>query len=277
MLFKINGSFGIQAFRLFLTGMAFAAVLSSCSLKEDRYPCPCYLNVSFEEKESLRDTVSLLGWNSAELFSDAILAGDYDPYWVKAVRKGIFNFSVSRGAAPSDRNGHFIEAKFGSQSDSLYAFHDEIVAEGDMVYSKVRFHKQFCTVFLDIMKNGEQMKDFGFLVTGNTCGFDLLDFSPVSGPFSYDFRGIYGERTVSFRIPRQIDESMVLTIYRYDSEGVPEHMGNFPLGKYIVKTGYDWSEVDLQDVYVTVDLAIGQVIIAVDGWEDGMVFFYIEQ
>lgn len=251
--------------------------LSSCTLKEDRFPCPCYLNVSFTDKEAIRDSVAMLGWSTAEVFDEKVDAGKCDPYWVKPVRKGRFGFSASCGAVLEDRTGHYIEIKPGNQSDSLYAFHDDIVAEGDMVYSKVTFHKQFCTVFLDIMKSESRMRDFVFDVSGNTCGFDLLNFSPMDGPFSFRPDPVVAGRIVSFRIPRQVDDSMTVTISMVGEDGKLERLGEFPLGRYIVRTGYDWNAVDLQDVYVTINLVLGQIIIGVDGWEDGAVFTFVEQ
>lgn len=261
---------------LFLFAAA-ALCFASCTVKEDRMPCPCYLNVSFQDRETVRDSVSLLGWNTAEMFCDEILVEDYDPYWIKPVHKGTFGFSAFRGIGAGMKSGHFAEIAPGNQADSLYAYHDQIEAVGDMVYTDVTFHKQFCTVFLDVCKSAEQMKDYWFYVTGNTCGFDLLDFVPMGGPFRFEPEAVDGARIVSFRIPRQVDDSMMLTIYYSPGEDRPERLGDFPLGKYIVRTGYDWSTVDLQDVYVTIDLVIGQVIINVEGWEEGAVFTFIEQ
>lgn len=270
-----------------VSALMCAVVLSgaaeSCSVKEDRVPCPCYLNVGFQDadREAVREDVNLLGWNSAEIFSESIHIQDYEPYWVKPVRKGVFNFSASRGSASSNRDGHLIRIPLGRQSDSLYAFHDEIAATGDMVYSDVLFHKQFCTVFLDIMKTEELMKGFVFEVEGNTCGFDLFNFAPVPGQFLCQPVPGDNGRIVPFRLPRQSDNSIVLKIFHKDNETDAREdyvsVGNFPLGEYIARTGYDWKTVDLQDVYITIDLVLGYISIKVEGWEEGFTYSFIEQ
>ena len=47
-------------------------------------------------------------------------------------------------------------------------------------------------------------------------------------------------------------------------------MDRLPLGEYIVRSGYDWTAEDLDDVNVALDLEMQQVTITVSGW-DGVV------
>lgn len=255
---------------LILAGAALASVAaaSSCSVKEDRVPCPCYLNVSFAEREKLvGDDVSLAGWNGAEIFRGLIDVADYDPYWVKAVEKGMIDFASWKGIDKVTRNDKSLIIAEGQQCDSLYAYFDHVDATGEMAYTEVSFHKQFCTVILDIRKSAAELSRYSFLIEGNTCGFDLMGYGAVEGAFRYEARAVSGENVTMFRVPRQNDNSLKVTVY-LDGTRVT----SFPLGEFIARLGYDWTAIDLQDVYVAVDLVAGLVTIKVEGWEQGMDF-----
>ena len=132
-------------------------------------------------------------------------------------------------------------------------------------------------MFLDIRKNAEVVRSCRFLVEGNSCGFDLLDFSPVEGKFRCEPVPSAGPGTgagtiVPFRIPRQGDTGLTVTIQPAGS--VP---ARFPLGEFIDRLGYDWKTEELQDIYVSVDLARGLVDIRVADWEEGTSFPLVEQ
>ena len=259
--------------------LAVAGVFASCTVKEARVPCPSYLNVSFADRDQVPEgaEVNLLGWNDAELFRACIDIADYDPYWVRGVHKQILLLSAYRGVEKVKDDGHYVLITPGNQADSLYAFHDEVDCTGDMGYSEVTFRKQFCTVHLDILRSASQMKDFRFMVEGNTCGFDLLSFEAVSGSFRCEPVAAGGARVVDFRIPRQVDDSMTVTLWMRTESGNYENLGTFPLGEYIVRTGYNWSAEELQDIYIVIDLVLGQITIQVEGWEHGKTFMYYEQ
>lgn len=253
---------------------AIAAVLLplSCTVKEDRVPCPCFLNVSFDDRENVISDVGLLGWDDAERFRESIDVADYDPYWVKAVHKGVFWLAAYEGVDRALASGRYVTIAPGSQCDSLYAYFTEVDAQGEMAYAEVSFKKQFATVRVDILKSASEMRSYDFFVRGNTDGFDLLTFEPVPGVFSYEPKPGAGQRVIEFRVPRQSDDSMALAIWR---EGLP--LGDFPLGDYIRRTGYRWDTEELQDIYVVIDLVIGQITVTVEGWEEGAVFTFIEQ
>ena len=256
-------------------GLVLAATLAaavSCSVKEDRVACPCYLNVGFTDRETVRGEVGLLGWDDAERFRERIRVEEHDPYWVKAVRKGTFWLAAYRGNSGAVASGRYITIAPGSQCDSLYAHFEEVDATGEMAYAEVTFRKQFATVRVDILKSAAQMRDYDFAVRGNTNGFDLLTFEPVPGAFSYDPEPEPGARVIEFRVPRQSDNSLALAIWHGG-----QSLGDFPLGQYIARTGYSWETEELQDIYVVIDLVLGQVIIQVEGWEEGATFTYVEQ
>lgn len=253
--------------------LCLAPVLVCCSVKEDRVPCPSYLKVSFEDRPHIDSRVGLLGWDSAELFRDTIDVADYDPYWIKAVRKGELTFSAYRSkGVDAAMKSHYVVSPEGFQADSLYGFHTKVDVNEEVSYVNVSLKKQFCTVFLDIRRSATEMRDFTFRVNGNTCGFDVLNFEPVPGLFNFSATSPAGDRIVPFRIYRQMDDSISVIVYKMG--GI---VGSYPLGVYIRRMGYNWDAEELQDIYVVVDLVEGQILISVEGWEEGAVFPFIEQ
>ena len=252
--------------------LAFSAVLAlaSCSVKEDRRPCPGYLYVSFAGKEAIDETVGLLGWAQTERFRDTVNVSEVEDYWMRAVRHEVFELTSYRGAETAKPENHVIILPEGHQCDSLYAWHEEVDCTQGDAYAEVVFRKQFCTVYIDFVSSSvDRMQDMKVLVEGNTCGFDLLDFSPVAGPFS--FAPVSADGTVwSLRIPRQADESLRLSVWsRPDSSSEWAGPKEFPVGEYIVKTGYDWAAEELEDVFIKVDFVLGFVTVGIADWEDG--------
>ena len=254
---------------------ALAVLLSgsicSCTVKEDRTPCPCYLNVSFSGRDAISGPVSLLGWDEEALFREEVDVEDHDPYWIKPVRKGYLTLSACMGMTASGEQGHAVIIPVGNQADSLYAYHEDVDCTGEMAYARVTLHKQFATVRVDLLKSPAQMRELGFSVEGQSCGFDLLDHRPVEGAFHYSVPQV-NARTMDFRIPRQRDDGLTLDIRRGE-----EHIGRFPLGEFIRRTGYDWKTEDLQDIFITIDLVLSEATVSVEGWEEGVVFHFVEQ
>lgn len=243
----------------------------SCSVKEDRVPCPCYLDVVFSPEER-PGTVGIALWRDVEVCRTRIEPAVLGGTWTKPVRKDMLTLSVWRGDSTARASGHYLTVPFGQQCDSLYAFHQEVDATGEKARAEVVFRKQFATVHLDIRKDASAMLRFAFLVEGNTCGLDIHSFAPVPGAFRCEPVPADGDRIVRFRVPRQSDDSLSLSL-RYD--GAPA--GTYPLGAYIAALGYDWGTEELQDIYVVVDMILGQVTVSVARWEEGAVFKLIEQ
>ena len=256
--------------------LALLAAGTACSVKEDRGPCPCYLQVSFADPDAVGEA-ELLGWRDDRLFRERVRIEEARPAWTKPVPKGMLTVSACTGIREAFAEGRQMRIPPGSEADSLYAWFGEVDATGDLAYAEVSFRKQFATVFLDIRKSADVVRSCRFLVEGNSCGFDLLDFSPVEGKFRCEPVPSVGAGTgdgsiVTFRVPRQGDTGLAVTIHPEGS--VP---ARFPLGEYIDRLGYSWKTEELQDIYVSIDLARGLVDVRVADWEEGTVFPLIEQ
>lgn len=246
------------------TVILLLAATLSCSVKEDRTPCPCYLQISFTDPEA-SGPVLLQGRSGTASFREQVRVEECRPYWSRAVGKGSLAVSACKGIRTSAVDGNRVSIPVGQQADSLYAFFAEVDATGDFAPVPVTLHKQFATVFLDIRNTTGELTGYSFSVTGKSSGTDLLGLEPLPGPFRYEPVARAGENVLSFRIPRQADDDLSLSIRTGEAEPSP-----FPLGQLIRDTGYSWETEDLQDIYVSIDLTQGKVLVVTGDWENGM-------
>lgn len=276
--------------------------LSSCSIKEDRDGCPCWMTVDFpevaESRQHITESVVLrLRGNSDE---DAV---DYEYQVTEAVKVnvGALEYEVPRGSVGvsavafgneipgragydekaagydggmPDRVGHDgdeIRVPVGEQMDSLYGFFKMYHTRCESVLCDVELHKEFCTVSFTLGEDG-YTSPYDIEVWGNVAGVSAWDLMPVLGEFRY--APILKNGVYQVRVPRQVDNSLELVMLEipdqvgYDGERAV--VDRLPLGEYIARSGYDWAAEDLADVNVALDLEMQQVMITVSGW-DGVV------
>ena len=258
MLFETNGGKHLAATLLLVTG------LLACSVKEDRTPCPCYLHVSLADTET-EGPFTLQCWNGSLLFREELRSENCRPFWSRAVEKGFPTVSACRGIRQSEIMENRVTVPEGRQADSLYTFCTQVDATGEFASVPVSFHKQFATVFLDIRKTAGELTEYRVSVEGNTYGIDLRDNSPLPGRFHFAPVANEGDAILRFRLPRQADEALSISISHED-----DGASVFPLGEIIRDTGYNWKSEDLQDIYVSIDLTRGKVHIVTGEWENGM-------
>ena len=289
-------------FVMWMVGMLF---LSSCSIKEDRDGCPCWMTVEMPGQAGYdgekvgqdgrspvgagddRCVVLRLRGNSDE---DAV---DYEYQVTEAVRVdvGALEYEVPRGSVgvsavafgneipvragydekAAGYDGDEIRVPVGEQMDSLYGFFKMYHTRCESVLCDVELHKEFCTVSFTLSEDGYS-SPYDIEVWGNVAGVSAWDLMPLDGDFRFApslENGVY-----QVRVPRQVDNSLELVMLEipgqvgYDGERVV--VDRLPLGEYIARSGYDWTAEDLDDVNVALDLEMQQVMITVSGW-DGVV------
>ena len=280
---------------MWMAGMLF---LSSCSIKEDRDRCPCWMTVdlsdvaesrwkspevqssidyhsvtkSLKSRQHLAESVVLrLRGNSDE---DAI---NYEYQVTEAVRAdaGTLEYEVPRGSVGvsavafsrmvtgrAGNDGDEIRIPVGEQMDSLYGFFKMYHTRCESVLCDVDLHKEFCTVSFTLGEDG-YTSPYDIEVWGNVAGVSAWDLMPVLGKFRY--APMQKNRVYQVRVPRQEDNSLELVMLE-DSEIVDR----LPLGEYIARSGYDWTAENLEDVHIALDMEKQQVMITVSGW-DGVV------
>ena len=278
---------------LFIMGMAGVLLLSSCFVKEDRDECPCWMTVEMPDRVGQDGSVVLqLRGNSDE---DAV---DYAFKVSESIKAdvGILEYEVPRGAVgvsavafgneipgragyegkSAGYDGDEIRIPVGEHMDSLYGFFKMYHTRCESVLCDVELHKEFCTVSFTLGDDG-YTSPYDIEVWGNVAGVSAWDLMPVQGEFRYapmQKNGVY-----QVRVPRQVDASLELVMLempgqaghdgvRTEDDGERAVVNRFPLGEYIIRSGYDWAAKDLSDVSVALDLEKQQVMVTVSGWDE---------
>ena len=233
-------------------------LLMSCSIKEDRDGCPCWMSVEMPDRVGHDGSVVLR------------LHGNYDDgamdyaYKVSESIKadvGILEYEVPRGSiGVSVVNSARLVVPVGEQMDSLYGFFKPYHTRCESVKCDVELHKEFCTVSFTLVDEHYE-SPYDIEVRGNVSGVSPWDLVPVSGAFKY--APVAEEGVYRVRIPRQVDASLEMVMLSNQ-----EIVSRFPLGEYIIKSGYDWAAKDLSDVSVALDLEKQQVMVTVSGWDE---------
>ena len=284
--------------------MAGMLLLSSCSVKEDRSGCPCWMTVEMPD---------LVGQDGEKVGQDGrspVGAGDdgtivlrlrgnsdedevdYSYQVTESVRVDaeVLEYEVPRGSVGvsviemPDRvgydgivgyDGDEIRIPVGEQMDSLYGYFRMFYTRCESVLCDVELHKEFCTVSFTLGDEG-YVSPYDLEVWGNVAGVSAWDLMPLEGDFRFapsPKDGVY-----RVRVPRQLDASLELVMLempdqvghdgRADNERVV--VDRLPLGEYIARSGYDWAAEDLADVHIALDMEKQQVMITVSDW-DGVV------
>ena len=235
--------------RRIMMGILGLVALVSCSVKEDRGDCPCYLTVDAER------TVSVDGWfGTRSLFN--VNGGFVD----RQVPRGIVDIVASHGR---------FSIPEGQQMDSLFARRIPVDTDGESAYARVTLCKNFATIELDFKDEDDGRTDYDLLATGTISGVDARSLNPEEGSFSFVPEPNTDGRGYAFRVPRQKDETLKLLLSK-DGNIVE----TIDLGYLVAKTGFDWKAESLGDIAILCDLPAHTFTITVKDW-DGPVIFNI--
>lgn len=233
-----------------MMGILGLVALVSCSVKEDRGDCPCWLTVEAEK------SISISGW-----FGQTNLFKDHEGGFVeKTVPRGIVDIVARHGT---------LTAAEGSQMDSLFAQRVWVNTDAEFAGHTVKLNKNFATIELDFKDEDDGRTVYDLLATGTVSGVDARTLEPVEGPFSFVPEPVTDGRGYAFRVPRQKDESLRLEL-SYNGSPVE----TIDLGYLIAKTGFDWKAESLGDIAILCDLPAHTFTITVKDW-DGPVIFNI--
>ena len=249
--------------------MAAALILAaSCSIKEDRSPCPCWLSIDFSR--CTQNSVTVAAWGEEEIFSERVAVQDYQEseIYEKTVPKGYVNTSVITGEREMKRSGARLIIPQGHDADSIYAHAGTIECFGEFAKDTAELHKQFARVFMSVEIPQGHEYPYTFRACSDVCGMDMRDLSPVEGEFKIDLK-LDEDNICMFCLPRQRENGGDLKLLIYEDEEVIE---TIPLADWINKMGYNWLKKDLEDIYIGVDYAKAEVSISIRGWDDGYSF-----
>lgn len=248
---------------------AMAVVTMSCSIKEDRMPCPGRLEIGLDACVSLTGGVHLDGWNDGgTLFDKRVdLSRDMGNAAEFSVPKGTFSYCAWFGLSDlkNDVKQRCYSIPFGKECDPLYVSSAaELVMAGEYLRDEVVPHRQHCVMTLVVTGlPQDRMRDLLIGVSSSTAGMRLDDLSPVQGEFlaiRYPDESGY----LSFTLPRQGFGDLRANLY--DNGRVA---ASYDLTALLDSLGYDWTADDLQDITLEFSVSSASASIIMGPWEDG--------
>ena len=235
---------------------------NSCSIKEDREICPCFLSVVRPDSE-----VGLQG----EVFW-YLAAGDYSVEGkigedetevcdIEVPRTVLRLIAVSGLSGGSSIYGGF-RIEEGTDCPPVYYYKTDLDTRCNSLRDTIQLHKNYSKVSIQ----GDLSQSFTYMLAGSSCGFDL-EGHILQGTFCSPFK----EEGASFccRVPRQSDSSLRLELYR-----AGELVRSFPIGEIIADSGFDWTAEDLEDIDIVLDYKDTGVCFTIDGWTHKLTFYY---
>ena len=136
--------------------------------------------------------------------------------------------------------------------------------------------KEFSRVLVRF-KSEDGVFPYSVIVSGNTCGIDLVTGRPLEG----DFRFVPIESTPGvflFTVPRQADYSLSLELWAgADSKvGKEGHVDDLILWNALQNIdGFSWSMENLPDLTVEIDYVKASVTVLVNDWDLSSTINYV--
>ena len=247
-----------------------AALLTvSCSLKENRQPCPCWLDIDLEgcaavQQENGGKAVNVSAWNDRFIFEEIVAQEDYGKTCEKAVPKSYVSTSVVSGEEMMVRDGYQLIIPVGEDADEIWAHAGHVACLGEKARDKAVLHKQFARVKVKIENPVGDRYPYSFRLRGSIYGLDLRNLHPIEGMTDMSLtRG--KDDIMDFKLIRQTDDSQIkIDVY----EG-KEKLETLPIDEWIRELGYRWDDEDLEDININIDYAKGEITVKINDWVDG--------
>ena len=235
---------------------------NSCSIKEDREACPCFLTVVRPDSEAgLQGDVFWFLAAGEYSIGGKIEEGETEYCDIEVPRTVLRLIAVSgiQGGL-SIEGGLRIEE--GKDCPPVYYYRTDLDTRCNSLRDTIQLHKNYSRISIQ----GNLSLDYSYMLAGSSCGFDK-DGNILKGRF----RSSFSQDGAGFfcRVPRQADSSLRLELHR-DGELVR----SFPIGEIIEESGFDWEAEELEDIEIVLDYQDTGVGFTVDGWIHEITFYY---
>lgn len=244
-----------------------AALSCSCTVKEERAGCPCYLTLDLNlvNRELLKEggngvlagaAVTMDGaCHSAGFFS----LDDESDEWTFSVPRGKLWLCV--WSDEKAYNGSDVSIPVGEECPQVWMSRGEVDCAAEEKRDTVILHKRWCTVRVALSGAGSASSR-AVEVSSVSCGYDE-DGCPKTGEFFF-LPSVVADRC-SFRIPQQVQDDLSLRILSCGFDGELTSVRIFWIGRYLSESGYDWEAEDLSDVDVAIDFTTSSLSLSFEG------------
>ncbi len=234
-------------------------LLAGCSVKENRDVCPCRLMLDFSSVDrTVMDFADLfVTADDAFVFEDRIEAENFgEETMVSVPRREIL--VMAWGGTEEMLGEQGLSIPLGEDCPPVYIHTSRVDADCELFEETVCMRKNHCR--LNVSLNNVSEGEIGVCLFGNVNGYSP-EGVPLRGDFEYDMQAD-GINSFNAVLPRQFDNSLALEIN--DGSSV---LKRFAIGEYIAESGYDWTEPDLKDISIDIDVVFSRVILSVVGWD----------
>lgn len=243
-------------------------LLCSCSVKESRDGCPCWLDIDISECGRVSDVLLLKGWNDSEgvsLFGIRAGVDSYPDGVTATVPRGSITYCAYTPLSDNTLRGLQTCILSGYQSDPLWAYVATVSTAGETARDQVHLHKQYAQMTIGFDKgSGVDPRVTLLRIRSSTSGLDLRSLTPISGEFDYTAAS-RPDGLWSIRLPRQAAPEDLRMDIIVEGEAPYE----IDLAAAIAGQGYDWSAEDLDDIWIGVDYGTSSVSLKVELWQVG--------
>lgn len=247
-----------------ITNMLLALImLSSCSVKEVRTDCPCWLMLFVEDNVKLCDEMIFTAWTTEKEKEEAIDLKRYPDTYETTVPRRYITTCLYAGIRRGDIKGDEYHIQFGQDADSLYSYSNVVDCIQETAQDTVVLKKNFARVYLKMTTAEGERYPYTLIVRSDIAGTNLITDEPIYGRFEKKLELDSQNQTV-FTLPRQAVDRYTLTIDIYNGDKL---IYAVPLGKQVAEMGYDWEEDNLKDIGLGVDYAEATVEISIKGWK----------
>ena len=249
----------------FIVLALLCAAAASCTVKEDRGPCPCVLDIYLENSGDFSDRLAVSGWSSGSdrLFLDRINPHQYPDAYSRKVDKGFLHISAYCGNEAMTLKGDKLTIPEGKPCDPVWAYRGyEVDATGESAEDHIVLHKQYAVIHIRVGVAGREDADVILRAKGRANGFDISSLEPSKGDF-HCFSALDMEMNHLVCVPRQYDDSLEIEVFL---DGILSR--TVKAGELIANSGYSWDSEDLEDIYLSLNLLTpGQATVSVNGWD----------
>ena len=237
------------------------ALMVSCSVKEDRMPCPAYIHPMVSEFPDDGDVLVTVKMEGRLIYQEIVTRDEFEnPDYEIMVPRGYLDVAVTTGIDKMVlKSADVLSTDRVSEADKLSSYNQQFYVTKEKENVVAKPEKQFTRVYFDIL--GES-PDFEMTVGGDWAGMNAFTMASVRGPYSVNITKdmiVNGEYV--FVMARQGDYTLKLFI---NEPG--KSFRTIELGELIQKAGYQIDAPVLADVHVTIDLTRGIISIKVGDW-----------
>lgn len=247
-------------------------ILASCSIKEDRTLCDCWLTVDASCMDPIKtrrpmDGLTMLfdndnGYSMRDEISYEELDST-DMVLYRLPRRLTEIVAVSGDDSVNVAGSSYCPMQHHKTYPRIFSWHEKTDLNLEEKTIVPKPNKHHCVVHVTVAPEmGAEDGDLVVKVSGQVIGMDLWTNRPINGDF-FETLPVGTDGMVDIVIPRQYDQHEVtMSIYR---EAKPVIHVN--LSRLMLEEGYDWSKADLDDVSYFIENFYIEGLVKILPWE----------